>query len=228
MVVLAIMLFPTTFFTSCEKTTTEKQTFDDVFDTSQIQALNSIVENSSTLSDLPDEFNQVEIKMHDDLNNLDINNIVSSMEQKIKFSKSEVDLLLQNDVATYIKVVNRLNSLPAQLEGIEVNFPVLENSPLNKYDLIQKEELTNYYTNDYYHAALELQDYMKNKVILPLRNLNKLVENTNSLKSASTNDKDDKNKCNSVVANIFKNIFDLISRILECILGNSHYGGAVH
>ncbi|HAQ19830.1 MAG TPA: hypothetical protein DCR40_11435 [Prolixibacteraceae bacterium] len=185
MVVMALMLSNTVFFTACQKTN-ETQTFNDVFNTSKIQTLNNLVENSSSLSDLPSEFQQIEIAVPEAIKNIQIADLIMTYEQNIKLSNSEIDLLLKNDIATYLDVIERISGLPAQIKALNLNFTEVKNSSLNKYLLVQKQEPDQYYLDDYYHSVIELQNYMKDFVIQPLRNFNALVEKSATLKSAMT------------------------------------------
>lgn len=208
-VVIAFALLSTVYFIGCQKTNEPTQTFDDAFNTSNIQTLNDLMQNSSSLADLPEDFSNLDLTVPEVLNSVQIADLISAMEQNIKLSNSEIDLLLLNDVATYINVVDRFSSMPIQLEDLNVTFAELESSPLNQYLLIQKQELDQYYIDDYYHSVLELQNYMKEFVIQPLRTFNVLVENTAALKSASTDKaKADKAKA-ATEALILKNKKDM-------------------
>lgn len=202
---------------SCQKTALDDQSFDDVFNTTQIQALNNLVENSATLDDLPEEFSLAEITIPEAVATLQLTDLVSYLEQKVAISDLEVDLLLQNDIDTYSQVVERLGSLPAQLEEMNLNSSELKNSPLKKYQLIQVQELNEYYTSDYYHAALELQSYVKKNVILSLRNLNRLAENTLAQKSATIGQSNNKNQksVQAIVVSIINDLKELLKKIKE-------------
>jgi hypothetical protein len=202
-------------FSSCQKAVIEDQTFDDVFDTSQIEDLNSLLRSSATLDDLPVEFSEANITIPEEVENLQITELVSYLEDKNSISDSEVDLLLQNDIDTYILVVERLGSLPGLLEEMNLKTEEIQNSTLNKYQLIQVQELNEYYTNDYYHAALELQSYMNQNVIQPLKNLNTLAENTVALKSAGSIQDNNKNNksIQAIIVSILKDIKELLKKI---------------
>lgn len=195
-------------FTACQKSE-EVQTFDDIFNTTNIQALNDLVVNSGTLSDLPEEFSQVDLVIPEALANIQLNDLISAMERNNKISNSEVDLLLQNDITTYSNIIDRISGLPIELEALNSTFTEVQSSSLNKYLLIQKQDLNLYYIDDYYHSILELQSYMEDFVIQPLKNINKLAENTELLKSATADkDKDNKTKSSLVVV-ILKNKKDM-------------------
>lgn len=208
-VCMALMFSSTVLFTACDKAASEAQSFDDVFNTTNIQALNDLVINSGTLSDLPEEFSQLDLMVPNPLGNIQLTDMISAMERNIKISNSEVDLLLQNDITTYGNIIDRINRLPVDLNLLNSAFSSVQSSTLNKYLLIQKQEINQYYIDDYYHSILELQSYMEDFVIQPLKNLNELVENTAVLKSATADkDKDDKSK-KSVVVVILKNKKDM-------------------
>lgn len=207
-VAMTFILSSAVYFTSCQKTV-ETQTFDDAFNTTNIQTLNDLIQSSSSLADLPDDFSTTEITVPEALNTVQIADLISSMEKNIKLSNTEVDLLLLNDIGTYMDVVARISTMPFQYEELNVTFAELETSPLSKYSLVQKQELDQYYIDDYYHSVLELQSYMKNFVIEPLRSFNTLVENSVALKSASTDKaKADKAKA-AAAALILKNKKDM-------------------
>jgi len=170
-------------FTACQKSE-EVQTFNDVFDTEKIQTLNDLVAQSSSLADLPAEFQQVDISIPDGLYNITIADMISSYEKNIELSGSEIDLLLKNDITTFLQVTDRISGLPVQLKALNINFNELKKSSLNKYLLVQKQEPDQYYIDDYYHSVIELQNYMKNYVIQPLKDFNILIEKSPTLKSA--------------------------------------------
>lgn len=208
LVLIALLLSNTVFFTSCQKTN-ETQTFNNVFNTSNIQTFNDLMQNSSTLSDMPDDFKVFDFSVADAVNNIQVSELISSLEQNIKLSSSEIDLLLQNDITTYENVIARISTLQVPSEVLNVAFTELQNSSLTKYLLIQKQDLSQYYNDDYYNSIIELQRYMKDFVIQPLRNFNTLVKNTDALKSAATDkDKDKKTKSACVVV-ILKNKKDM-------------------
>ncbi|MBL7967505.1 MAG: hypothetical protein JNK09_10935 [Prolixibacteraceae bacterium] len=209
------LLFTTDFtFTSCQKTN-EVQTFDDVFETANIQKLNGLIENSSVLSDLPEEFAKYDLKIDESILNYDVNNLALTLEKKIALSGAEVDLLLQNDINTYNDVVERINSV-AFPEGLENAFAELPNTELNKYLLVQKEELGDYYVDDYYNSVVELQNYTRNFVIQPLLNSHKLINNTMALKSANGgNDKAQTNLVTVILNNIQKLLEAILKKIKE-------------
>lgn len=180
--VVALMLSSAVFFTACQKTN-EVQTFNDVFNTSKIQTLNRLIENSSSLSDLPSELRQIDIAVPEALKNIQIADMISAYEKNVKLSNSEIDLLLKNDITTYLNVIDRISGMPVQLKELNLNFKELKSSSLNKYLLVQKQEPDQYYLDDYYHSVIELQNYMKDYVIQPLRNFNTLIEKSSTLKS---------------------------------------------
>lgn len=182
---LALTLSSTVFFTACQKSE-ESQTFNDVFNTAKIQNLNDLVASSTSLADLPSEFQQVGISIPDELYNITITDMIASYEKNIELSSSEVDLLLKNDVTTFLRVTDRMSGLPDQIKALNLDFSELKKSSLNKYLLVQKQEPDQYYIDDYYHSVLELQNYMKNYVIQPLKDFNKLVEVSATLKSAQS------------------------------------------
>lgn len=201
LLVLTLVISPAVFFTSCQKTIVN-QTFDDVFNTTNIQNLNAMVEKSTILNDLPEEFQLVDASTQAALQNIQISDIINSYEKNIKISSKEIDLLLQNDIDTYIEVIERISGLPSELNALNLNLSELGNTPMSKYSLIQKQEPDEYYTDDYYTAVTELQNYMKEYIIQPLRTLNTLVENSVSLKSGSTisgNDKEKEDKTKSAI-----------------------------
>lgn len=179
---VALMLSPIVIITSCQKTN-DVQTFNDVFNTSKIQAMSNLVENSNSVADLPTELKQVDIAVPEALNDIAIVDIISAYEQNIKLSSSEIDLLLKNDITTYLKVIDRISGMPAQLKELNLNLTEVKSSSLNQFLLVQKQEPDQYYLDDYYKSIIELQNYMKDFVIQPLRNFNSLVEKSATLKS---------------------------------------------
>jgi len=172
MVLIAVFSF-SIVFSACQKSE-ETQTFDDVFDTTKIQALNDLLVSSGTLSELPEEFSKVDLNVPEALDNILISDMISAMEENIKITSSEVDLLLQNDITTYSSIIDRIVGLPTEFANLDNAFTELQNSSLTKYELVQKQELDLYYIDDYYHSILELQSYIKDFVIQPLKIIKKL------------------------------------------------------
>lgn len=170
-------------FTSCQKSI-RNQTFDDVFDTSQIQSLNLSVENAQTLDDLPAEFADGSMDVPTGLEEFTAADMISYLEKNLTLSNTEISLLLKNDSKTYLEVIDRICSLPPQVAALNYDFSNVKKSSMSKYVLLQKENLENFYSNDYYSAIKELQNYMKTSIIRPLNNMQTLVNNSNTLKSA--------------------------------------------
>lgn len=170
-------------FASCQKSI-RIQTFDDVFDTSQIQALNSSVEQAKTLDDLPAEFADGSMEVPTGLEEFTAADMISYLEKNLTLSNTEMNLLLKNDSKTYLEVIDRICSLPPQVTALNYDFSAVKKSSMNKYVLLQKENLENFYSNDYYSAIKELQNYMKTSIIRPLNNMQTLVNNSTALKSA--------------------------------------------
>lgn len=212
-VLATLVLFSTVFFTSCEKTSIENQTFKDVFDTSKIQALNDLIENSNTLADLPEDFSNVDIQIPDALNNVQISDLIASMEKNIKLSGSETDLLLQNDITTYENVITRIADSTIPLDEFTNTFIQLKSSSMNEYSLVQKQELGQYYVDDYYHSVLEVQSYMKDFAIQPFHNFSTLIKNTEALKSATIDKSKETKKIEVVIVTILKNIKELLDAL---------------
>jgi hypothetical protein len=90
-------------------------------------------------------------------------------------SSQEIDLLLKNDSKTYIDVINRMGSLPANIARLKIDFSEVKSSGLNKYLLVQKAETDNFYSDDYYSAVLAMKYYIQSKVIEPMNTLKKAV-----------------------------------------------------
>ncbi len=185
--VMALILSPAVIFTSCEKSTVESQTFNDVFSTEKIQSLNILIENTATLYELPGEFQQPAFSIPEGLKDIVIADLIASYEQNIKLSGSETDLLLKNDITTFLKVIDRMSGVPQQIKALNLDYSNLKSSSLNKYLLEKKQEPDQYYVDNYYQSVIELQTYMKDFVIKPLKNFNQLVEKTPALKSAQAN-----------------------------------------
>jgi hypothetical protein len=103
--------------------------------------------------------------------------MLAHFNKNIKLSPVEIDMLLKNDSKTYIDVINRIGSFPAELESVAADdFNPLRQSALNKYLLRVKAEPVNFYSTDYYTAVLELQKYMEDQVIEPMDMLKKAVK----------------------------------------------------
>jgi len=182
---IALLFSCTVWMTSCQKNE-EVQTFNDVFNVEKIQTLNEVVANSASVNDLPTEFKQTDL-VNESLKSIDLNTLISSYEKNIKLSTSDVDLLLKNDIDTYLKVIDQISSLPEPLKNLNLDFSAVKSSPLNKYLLVQKQNPDQYYVDDYYTSVVELQNYMKNYVIQPLKNFQELAEKSEVLKSTAKN-----------------------------------------
>jgi hypothetical protein len=163
-------------FSACEKND-EIQTFNDVFDTSGVKALNEKISDPESLIALNDEFAKVNMNIANALENITLDEMLAHLNQSIKLSNTEIDLLLKNDSKTYLDVINRFGSLPGQMESIDADdFESIKSSSLNKYLLKVKAEPENFYSTDYYTAILEMQRYIKAEVIEPMDLLKKGVK----------------------------------------------------
>lgn len=176
-----VMVF---MLSSCQKSSYEEQTFDDVFDTSQIQTLNSSIENAKSLNDLPAELADESLDVPEGLETMSATEMSSFLEKNLILSDTEISLLLKNDSKTYLEVIDRICSLPPQVAALNYNFSKVKESSLNKFTLVQKQNLVNFYSNDYYSAIKELQNYMNAMIIKPLKNVQQLGNNSSTLKSA--------------------------------------------
>jgi len=180
---LIAMFSFTVLFPACQKTE-EVQTFNDVFNTSKIQTLNDLVAKSSNLTDLSTEFQLADISIPEGLANITIADMIVAYEKNVELSGTEVDLLLKNDITTFLQVTDRMSGMPVQLKALNIDFNELKKSSLSKFLLVQKQEPDQYYIDDYYHSVIELQNYMKNYVIQPLKDFNNLAQKSSMLKSA--------------------------------------------
>jgi len=175
---VALLLMGVILF-SCQKDQ-YIQKFDDVFDLSGVNELNMKIENASSISDLTGEFTNVNITVPEGLQHVDLNQIIEEYKSNIKLSSTEVDMLLKNDSKTYIDVINRFGSLPAQIKDLNLNFEEVKSSPLNKYLVRQKVQTDNFYSDDYYSAILAYRNFIESEIIQPMENLNRAM----NLKSA--------------------------------------------
>jgi hypothetical protein len=150
---------------SCQKS--EKiQTFNDVFDTSGMEALNAQIATAKTLADLPAELRTSNLTVPEAFKSITPREIADWYRQNIRLTDNEVDMLLKNDSKTYIAVIDRMCSFPPQMGTFTADdFKDLKSSSLNKYLVTQKEEMENFYTTDYYSAVTALQDFLKSAVI---------------------------------------------------------------
>lgn len=162
-------------FTACEKTY-EIQTFNDVFDTSGVKALNEKITRQESINGLNDEFSKVNLTVTNALENVTLDEMLIHFRQSIELSPVEIDMLLKNDSRTYIDVINRFGSMPAQMKSITADdFKPVKSSSLNSYLLKIKDEPENFYSSDYYTAVLEMQKYIVAEVIEPMSVLKNAV-----------------------------------------------------
>jgi hypothetical protein len=172
---LTVMFALVMFVTSCQKSE-RIQTFNDVFDTSGIEALNTHLTQAGTLAQLPMELVNTTLKVPEKFNNVSPAEIAGWYQQNIRLTDEEIDLLLKNDSKTYIDVINRMASFPPGLGSLTADdFKDLKSSTLEKYLIKKIEEPSNFYSTDYYSAVLALQDYLKCSVIEPMVALNNLM-----------------------------------------------------
>jgi hypothetical protein len=161
---------------SCQKTV-KMQTFNDVFDISGIETLNSQLALAKTVADLPAEIGEVNFAVPEGMKNITPAEIANWYEKNIKLSNAEVDMLLKNDSKTYIDVINRMASLPPEMGIITADdFKALKNSDLNKYLLKQIDQPENFYSTDYYSAIIALQNYIKVAVIEPMNLVSSIAD----------------------------------------------------
>lgn len=161
---------------SCDKPEKYNQKFDDVFDVSGVEALNEKISDPGSISVLNEEFANVNLDIAGALENISLDEMLAHFNKSMELSPVEIDMLLKNNSKTYIDVINRFGSLPAQMESLAADdFKPLRQSSLNKYLLKVKAEPVYFYSTDYYTAILELQKYMKDEVIEPMNLLKKAV-----------------------------------------------------
>jgi hypothetical protein len=197
---LAIMVLTFGLFSSCEKTI-RTQTFDDILDVSNVEKLTSAIETAETLDNLPVAFAENSLVLPEGLNPDELGGMISFMEKNLKLSSSETDLLLKNDLDTYFEVVDRICSLPPQMESVDFDFGSLDSSDLNDYMMVSKEDPTNLYNDDYYSAIKEYQNLIQTSIIQPLKSIQAAYEKTIPLKSAqlSGNSKSNSEKVKIVI-----------------------------
>jgi hypothetical protein len=162
-------------FASCEKTY-EIQTFNDVFDTSGVKALNGKISHPESIAGLNGEFAKVNLTIANALETVTLDEMLIHFRQSIELSPVEIDMLLKNDSRTYIDVINRFGSMPAQMNSLTADdFKQVKSSSLNSYLLKIKDEPENFYSSDYYTAVLEMQKYIMAEVIEPMSVLKNAV-----------------------------------------------------
>ena len=172
-----IILLITFLFNSCDKTE-DIQEFDDVFDTSGINDLNSQIENATSLDDILVIFDEssddeglksasgrYKYNIPSGMNDVSFDDIIDHYTKAINISSKERDLLLKNDSKTYLDVINRMGAFPDKIAKMNIDFSELRSSPWNKYLVSHKQEPRNFYSNDYYSAVLAMQNYISKHVI---------------------------------------------------------------
>jgi len=93
------ILFLVVILGSCEKPE-YTQKFDDVFDTSGVEALNEKISDPGSISVLNDEFLDVNLNIANALENITLDEMLAHYNQSIVLSPVEIDLLLKNDSKT--------------------------------------------------------------------------------------------------------------------------------
>ncbi len=193
---------------SCKKTE-YIQKFDDVFDVSGVETFNLKIEDASTLDEYIGIFEDVTLEVPETIQNVSIDEMIDHYKNSIKLSPNEISLLLKNDNETFLNVINRFGSMPSQVGDLEIDFTELKSSPLNKYLVVQKSEINNFYGVDCYSVVAALQDYMINEVIDPLIKIKELAPaDDNNFKSANLVfdlDKEKKNKDNAKLIIYYNN-----------------------
>lgn len=185
-------MFVLFLFISCNKTE-YIQKFDDVFDTSGINSLNSKIENATSLDDILtilDESSADEglksatgrrykYNIPDGMDDVSFDDIIDHYADAIKISSKERDMLLKNDSKTYLDVINRMGAYPEKMAKLKIDFSELRSSHWNKYLVSHKAEPRNFYSNDYYSAVLAMSDYISKNVIHALKTCKKHYKNKN-------------------------------------------------
>ncbi len=160
------------FFTGCNKTEDKIQTFDDVFDTSGVVAFNNKIMNAGSIDELSGEFGELDLNIPAIFGEISLNQIVTDLEEDLVISEQEKALLLQNDVATYEKVIERFGSIVSDFKESGVDFSAIDRGELEQYAIIVKETPDNYYADDYYSGVIVLQNFLTDQVLAPLKSIN--------------------------------------------------------
>lgn len=154
---------------SCSKPDNTK-TFDDIFDVSGIENLNRSIDKASSVSELSQLFEDVDLNITESITAEKIEQIYTTLEKNIQLSQDEIDKLLMNDPETLLDVLSRFGNMPQELSDKYMDFSELENSPLNSYLLMQREKPgITYYPDDFYGAVQTYRKYVENCIIKPLR-----------------------------------------------------------
>ena len=205
---------------SCAKTE-YIQEFDDIFDVSGVNDLNQKIEIAETLDDLSGVFDNLTFQVSEEIKNIGLDFMVDHYNRSIQLSSTEIDLLLKNDPNTYLNIINRFGSLPTQIGDLNLDFTEIKSSTLNKYLIIQKQDIKNFYSDDYYSAVIAMQDFIKSSVIEPMSNL-KTISNLKS----SVLDVDDFS-CSIIIICSY-DMRELGLAFMKGYLGNQHAGGGGH
>lgn len=205
------------FLVSCAKTE-YIQEFDDIFDITGVNELNQKIESAGTLDDLSGIFDNTVFQVPERIQNIGLDDLIDYYNNSIQLSSDEIDMLLKNDSRTYLAIINRFGSLPPQISDLNLDFAEIKSSHLNKYLIVQKQGIKNFYSDDFYSAVISMQDFIKNSVIGPLRN----VKNMGNLKSSKIEFDDFSHRI--IIIYTF-DLHELWLTFLEGYQGNQHHGG---
>jgi hypothetical protein len=167
--------FAIVYFTSCTKNE-EIQTFDDVYDVSGILALNRSIDTCQSTASLASLIKDMDMPVPSGISISRIDEMCTALQKSLELTDSETDKLLRNDPDALLSVLERFGNLPEEFGDKNMSFADLENSPMNRYRLIQKEEPgINYYADDYYSAVQEYRRFIESCVIKPLMHIRTVV-----------------------------------------------------
>lgn len=170
-IMLALMLF----FSSCRKPDNTK-TFEDVFDVSGIENLNVEIDKAKSPDDLTKLVEDVDLNVSEEISAERIEQLIKTIEQNLELSDSETDKLLRNDPEALLQVLERFGNIPVELSDKNMDFRQLQNSPLSRFTLVEREEPgSDYYPEDYYSAIKEYRRFIEKCVIWPLKKIHVIL-----------------------------------------------------
>ena len=175
---MIVLLSSIILLTYCEKSR-RVQTFNDVFDISGITDLNNNIDTVETIDGLYSLVGNPEVNIPAELDSVSFDELINYYEQNIELTSNETDLLLQNDLPTFLAVIDRFGTLPPPINDGELDSADLEKSDANIYLVELKEDISvDYYPDDLYASVKAYQDYLKNCELKHLKKLKKLKEIT--------------------------------------------------
>lgn len=174
---------------SCNKDEKNQSTFEDVFDISGFVELNQHIMESSSMEDVANAFEGVDLFIPPKLKVEKIAEVILDLETNLEVSNSSRNKLIKNDINAYVDVLEKIGHYAKYAKNdLQLNFDELKKSKLNKYCIKVTEVPDDFYSDDYYASVVAFQDFMKNEIVAPLKKIQALKAEKSALIGAEAAD----------------------------------------